>query len=102
MTSSADQTVKLWEVETGVQLYSFNFEAPAKAVSFSEGDKMVVITTDPFMEQQSAIHVKIIEEDRSLRKCALFTLSFILVEQTLESHASRYLKTAVVINLKSR
>ena len=69
MTSSADQTVKLWDCETGVQLHSFNFEAPARAVSFSEGDKMVVITTDPFMEQQSAIHVKRIEADRSLRTC---------------------------------
>lgn len=69
MTSSADQTVKLWDCETGVQLHSFNFDAPARAVSFAEGDKMVVITTDPFMEQQSAIHVKRIESDRSLRKC---------------------------------
>jgi len=60
--------VKLWDCETGVQLFSFNFEAPARAVSFSEGDKMVVITTDPFMEQQSAIHIKRIEDDRSLRK----------------------------------
>lgn len=69
MTSSADQSVKLWDCETGVQLHSFNFDAPARAVSFSEGDQMVVITTDPFMEQQSAIHVKRIEADRSLRTC---------------------------------
>jgi translation initiation factor 3 subunit I len=67
VTSSADQTVKLWDCETGVQLFSFNFDAPARAVSFSEGDKMVVITTDPFMEQQSAIHVKRVEADRSLQ-----------------------------------
>ncbi|KAG0625899.1 hypothetical protein M758_2G086600 [Ceratodon purpureus] len=67
VTSSADQSVKLWDCETGVQLHSFNFDAPARAVSFSEGDKMIVITTDPFMEQQSAIHVKRIEDDRSLQ-----------------------------------
>lgn len=68
VTSSADQTVKLWECETGVLLHTFNFDAPARAVSFSEGDKMVVISTDPFMEKQSAIHVKRIESDRFLRK----------------------------------
>ena len=59
--------MKLWDCETGVQLHSFNFESPARAVDLAEGDKMVVITTDPFMEQQSAIHVKRIEADRSKR-----------------------------------
>jgi hypothetical protein len=29
---------------------------------------MIVITTDPFMEQQSAIHVKNVEADSSKRK----------------------------------
>jgi WD40 repeat protein len=77
VTSSADQSVKLWDCETGVQLHSFNFDAPARAVSFSEGDKMVVISTDPFMEQPSAIHVKRIEDDRSLRKCAPTFFHFI-------------------------
>lgn len=72
MTSSADQSVKLWDCETGALLHSFNFESPARAVSFSEGDKMIVITTDPFMEQQSAIHVKNVEADSSKRK--LFSL----------------------------
>jgi translation initiation factor 3 subunit I len=68
ITGSADQSVKLWDCETGVQLHSFNFDSPARAVSFAEGDKLVVITTDPFMEQQSAIHVKNIEGDQSKRK----------------------------------
>ena len=68
VTSSADQSVKLWDCETGALLHSFNFESPARAVSFSEGDKMIVITTDPFMEQQSAIHVKNVEADSSKRK----------------------------------
>ncbi|XP_024395704.1 eukaryotic translation initiation factor 3 subunit I isoform X1 [Physcomitrium patens] len=67
VTSSADQTVKLWDCETGVLLDTFYFDAPARAVSFSEGDKMVVISTDPFMEKQSAIHVKMINSDRSLQ-----------------------------------
>ncbi|TYJ41377.1 hypothetical protein E1A91_A03G017100v1 [Gossypium mustelinum] len=32
ITGSADQTVKLWNVQTGAQLYTFNFGSPARAV----------------------------------------------------------------------
>lgn len=38
---------------------------------------MVVISTDPFMEKQSAIHVKMINSDRSLRKW--FLVSYLMV-----------------------
>ncbi|XP_068647425.1 eukaryotic translation initiation factor 3 subunit I-like [Aristolochia californica] len=65
ITGSADQSVKLWNVQTGAQLYSFNFDSPARSVDFSIGDKMAVITTDPFMELPSAIHVKHIARDPS-------------------------------------
>lgn len=65
ITGSADQSVKLWDVETGTQLHSFNFGSPARAVDFAIGDKLAVITTDPFMGAPSAIHVKRIEKERS-------------------------------------
>lgn len=67
ITGSADQTAKLWNVQTGAQLYSFNFDSPARAVDFAVGDKLAVITTDPFMELPSAIHVKRISKDPSER-----------------------------------
>ena len=67
ITGSADQTVKLWNVETGQQLYTFNFDSPARSVDLSVGDKLAVITTDPFMELTSAIHVKRIARDPSQR-----------------------------------
>ncbi|XP_050234537.1 eukaryotic translation initiation factor 3 subunit I-like [Mercurialis annua] len=63
ITGSADQTAKLWDVKTGTQLHSFNFDSPARCVDFSVGDKLAVITTDPFMELTSAIHVKRIARD---------------------------------------
>ncbi|CAH8383389.1 unnamed protein product [Eruca vesicaria subsp. sativa] len=63
ITGSADQTAKLWDVKTGQQLFSFKFGAPARSVDFAVGDKLAVITTDPFMEHTSAIHVKRIAED---------------------------------------
>ncbi|XP_072973545.1 eukaryotic translation initiation factor 3 subunit I-like [Typha angustifolia] len=65
ITGSADQSVKLWNVQTGAQLYSFNFDSPARAVDFSVGDKLAVITTDPFMGHPSTIQVKRIARDPS-------------------------------------
>ncbi|KAG5059261.1 hypothetical protein JHK87_000290 [Glycine soja] len=59
----ADQTAKLWNVQTGQQLFTFNFDSPARSVDFAVGDKLAVITTDPFMELPSAIHVKRIAND---------------------------------------
>ncbi|KAJ6814680.1 eukaryotic translation initiation factor 3 subunit I-like isoform X1 [Iris pallida] len=65
ITGSADQTVKLWNVQTGTQLFTFNFDAPARYVQFSIGDKLAVITTDPFMGHLSSIQVKRIARDPS-------------------------------------
>lgn len=72
ITGSADQTVKLWNVQTGAQLYSFNFDSPARAVDFSVGDKLAVISTDPFMGLPSTIQVKCIANDPSERMSANF------------------------------
>ncbi|KAL3578285.1 hypothetical protein D5086_019789 [Populus alba] len=65
ITASADQSVKLWNVQTGAQLYTFSFNSPARSVDFSVGDKLAVITTDPFMGVTSAINVKSIADDPS-------------------------------------
>ena len=66
--SSAYQTVKLWNVVTWTQLFSFNFESPAREVDLAEGEKIVVITTYPFMEFPLVIHIKRIEKDLLKRK----------------------------------
>lgn len=63
ITGSADQTAKLWDVRSGKALYTFVFDSPARSVDFSVGEKLAVITTDPFMEKTSAIHVKRIATD---------------------------------------
>lgn len=63
ITASADQTVKLWNVQTGTQIYSFKFDSPARSVQFSLGDKLAVITADPFMGHPSTIQVKRIASD---------------------------------------
>ncbi|KAI3495265.1 hypothetical protein L1887_37523 [Cichorium endivia] len=56
-------SAKLWDVQSGAQLFYFNFDSPARAIDFSVGDKLAVITTDPFMGLTSAIHVKRIAAD---------------------------------------
>ncbi|KAF6136577.1 hypothetical protein GIB67_016033 [Kingdonia uniflora] len=65
ITGSADATVKLWNVKSDSALFTFKFDAPARSVDFSVGDKLAVITTDPFMELQSSIQVKRIARDSS-------------------------------------
>ncbi|CAI9112349.1 OLC1v1012788C1 [Oldenlandia corymbosa var. corymbosa] len=65
ITSSADWSAKLWSVQTGVPVFTFNFDSPARSVDFSTGDKLALITTDPFFRLPSAIHVKRIAQDPS-------------------------------------
>eukprot|EP00245_Coleochaete_scutata_P011052 TRINITY_DN4026_c0_g1_i1.p1 TRINITY_DN4026_c0_g1~~TRINITY_DN4026_c0_g1_i1.p1 ORF type:complete len:327 (-),score=47.96 TRINITY_DN4026_c0_g1_i1:850-1830(-) len=62
ITGSADQTAKLWDVETGTCLHTFEYQMPARAVAFGEGDKDLVVTTDPFMGSPSAIYIYHLEE----------------------------------------
>lgn len=80
ITGSADQTAKLWDVKSGKQYFTFKFGSPARSVDFSVGDKLAVITTDPFMERTSAIHVKRISEDPEDRK---FYISWLKIFQVL-------------------
>ncbi|KAH6763886.1 Transducin/WD40 repeat-like superfamily protein [Perilla frutescens var. hirtella] len=63
ITGSADQTAKIWDVQTGTPLFTFNFDSPTRSVDFAVGDKLAVITTDPFMGLPSAIHIKHIARD---------------------------------------
>lgn len=79
ITGSADQSAKLWNVQTGQQLFTFNFDSPARSVDFSVGDKLAVITTDPFMDHTSAIQVKRIADDPDDRKSLFLCLNPCLV-----------------------
>ena len=80
ITGSADQSAMLWDVKSGKQLFTFNFDSPARSVDFSVGDKRAVITTDPFMGLTSAIHVKCIAddpEDREFSVSQIFSIFFV-------------------------
>ncbi|KAL1819095.1 hypothetical protein DCAR_0415348 [Daucus carota subsp. sativus] len=65
ITASADQTAKVWDVQTGSELFTFEFKSTVKSVEFGVGDKLAVIATDSFRDMSSAIHVKHIARDPS-------------------------------------
>ena len=75
ITASADQSVKLWEVETGTPYYTFSLEGPARSVTLAEGERLAAVSVDPFMGSVPAIHVLRIEAGSRQRKSrVLFTI----------------------------
>jgi len=48
-TGAADNQAKLWDVETGVELFSFNHRTPVRSVAFSYGDRLLMSVTDQIM-----------------------------------------------------
>lgn len=62
-TASADQTVRIWELQTGKELFQFKQQEPCRAVSLSAGEGMLAFTTDAFMGTQPMIHIVKLEQD---------------------------------------
>lgn len=55
--------MKLWEVSTGVCLYTWEFPTAVKRVAFNEDDSQVVCVTEQRMGYQSAIRVFNVNRD---------------------------------------
>lgn len=71
ITGSMDQTVKLKDLQTINQLYSFNFDSSARAVDFSIGDKLAIITTDPFKNSLCHLRKTHCKDSVSFGSCSL-------------------------------
>ena len=71
ITASADSSVKLWDVASGKDLFTFKSQEPCRAVAFSVGDRMAAYSTDQFMGQPSAIHLVNIADDLSHQSSAV-------------------------------
>ena len=69
ITASAETTVMLWELETGTRLHTFKFVGPARYVSFAEGEKLALVSVDPFMGHKASIQVLGIDLNSRERKC---------------------------------
>mmetsp|Transcript_19495 Transcript_19495/g.23351 ORF Transcript_19495/g.23351 Transcript_19495/m.23351 type:complete len:329 (-) Transcript_19495:228-1214(-) len=63
-TASADTKMKMWEMNTGVELHSVSFDGPCKYVELAAGEREILVTTDPFMGYAPAINIMTVSEDR--------------------------------------
>lgn len=63
LTGSGDSTARLWDVQTGSERFKFAFNEPCRAVRFATGERLAAISTDPFMNSVSAVHLVDIAED---------------------------------------
>lgn len=57
VTASADTTAKLWDVQSGKELFTFSHHGPVRSSNFSIGDKMLLTCADPFMEKPASVCV---------------------------------------------
>lgn len=63
LTASSDRHMKLWEVETGIELFSFVHKSSVRSCAFAEGGKMVMSCTENNFGCDSAVNIYNIEPD---------------------------------------
>jgi WD40 repeat protein len=65
ITASADQTLRIWELQTGKSLFEFQLGAPCRSVDLAVGDHLLAFTTDSFTQSPPSIHIVNHEADIS-------------------------------------
>jgi len=65
LTGSADQTARLWDVETGKMLFSFKHKSGVRSVRFAHGERMCLTVQDNTFNTQPAIFIHNLQEDLS-------------------------------------
>jgi translation initiation factor 3 subunit I len=63
LTASADQTPRIWQLDTGKELAQIKFGEPCRAIKLSDGEDFFAVTTDAFMGTPPMIHVYKFAED---------------------------------------
>ncbi|KAJ3149845.1 DEAD H (Asp-Glu-Ala-Asp His) box helicase 11 [Geranomyces michiganensis] len=63
LTASADNTCRMWGVESGKELFRWNTRTAVRQVAFAQGDRMALYVTDATMGHPSTVWVVAIEED---------------------------------------
>lgn len=64
-TASADQTVRMWDLQAGKELFQFKQQEPCRSCALSVGEGLLAFTTDAFMGTQPTIHIVKLEQDLS-------------------------------------
>jgi len=65
LTGSADQTARLWDVETGQNLFSFKHKSGVRSVRFAHGERMCLTVQDNTFNTQPSIFIHNLQEDLS-------------------------------------
>jgi translation initiation factor 3 subunit I len=65
ITGSSDRTAKIWDVETGKELFEFKHKAGVRSVGFSLGDHMVFTVQDNQFSQIPTIFIFNLQDDLS-------------------------------------
>jgi translation initiation factor 3 subunit I len=56
-TGSADSSVRMWDLKTGVELFKWDYFMPCRSVELSKGEQLLLLTTDTFMRESSAVRI---------------------------------------------
>jgi WD40 repeat protein len=63
VSGSADNEMRLWSVQTGKCLFTWEFPTAVKRVSFSDDDEQIVCITEQRMGHQDAICISNVHRD---------------------------------------
>ncbi len=73
LTGSADNTMRMWSVETGRELYQWETLSAVRAVAFAEGGRKALFVTDATMGQTSTVHIVPIDLEHPAKRNTLLT-----------------------------
>jgi translation initiation factor 3 subunit I len=63
LTASADTKAKLWDVQTGQELFTFTHNSPVRTCSFAEGGRMILTAQEDAMKVPAIIFIYNISDD---------------------------------------
>lgn len=65
LTASGDMSTRLWDVNSGAQLFQWNHNVPSRFVNWATGDKLLLNVTDAVMKQFPTIGIYRLADDLS-------------------------------------
>jgi len=63
ITASGDQSTRMWDVQTGEQLFMWKYNVPSRFVNWATGDKMFLSVTDAVMKNPPYIYLYHVADD---------------------------------------
>jgi len=85
LTASSDLSAKLWDCETGKELYSFVHTSVVRSVAFAEGDRMMCAVTDDSFGKIPTIYIYNLAEDIKDRMSSYRIISVVVMASFISS-----------------